>query len=273
MAETVVTATHASVGTVTDRSSPKGASVWHNFRGIALERMRIGPRAHHPSRQVVDDLMFRWFDRRPFEWLDVGVVGMVDYERLRSTMAFRFTGVDLSESVLEDSRRYLRRPDDDLVRWDVEDALPDALRGRYDLVTLRHVLNHCAYYERPLEHVAAALRPGGRVVLVLHLALVDGPDQLRRHRRWDVAGEVIGNRYGRERFLAFLGGVLTPELWIRVDDGVKPNDVIVARERPDPAGRALRPYRLWMPPGRRNAPTRAISMAALRWRTRGLFRT
>lgn len=252
----------------------KRNSVWHNFRGAALSIMRTPGRVHHPSRQVVDDLMWRWFGRRPFEWLDVGIIGMVDYERLRPRMGFRFTGADLSESVLEDSRRYLRRSDEELVHWDVEDPPSPPLRDRFDLVTLRHVLNHCEHYERPLEHAAQVLKPGGRIVVVLHLALVEGPDEFRRHREWDVPGEVIGNRYNRERFLAYLARVLAPELWVRVDDGAKPNDVIVGRRRRSDEGSEtkLAAYRLWMPPGRRRAPARALSRLMFAWRTRGLFR-
>lgn len=273
MTETVVNTPDGSVGRVTEERSPDRRSVWHNFAGAALGRMRAGPRAHHPSRAVVDDLMFRGFDRRPFDWLDIGVVGMVDYERLRPRMRFRFAGADLSTSVADDARRYLTSAADEIVVWDVETPPPPRLVGRFDLVTLRHVLNHCSYYERPLAHVEEVLRPLGRVVVVLHLALVDGPDDLRRHRSWDVPGEVIGNRYNAERFLRYFADVFVPEAFVRVDDGVKPNDVIVGR-RADPGegrGRAIVTHRMWMPAGRRNAPVRALSRLLLAWRTRGMF--
>ncbi|MBI4349617.1 MAG: class I SAM-dependent methyltransferase [Elusimicrobia bacterium] len=252
----------------------KRDSVWHNFRGSGLGIMRAPARAHHPSRWVVDELMRTWFDDRSFDWLDVGVVGMVDYERLRPSLRFRFTGVDLSESVLEDARQYLRGPSDAVTVWDIQEP-PDArLVASQDLITVRHVLNHCEYYDRPLEHAAAILRPGGRIVVVLHLALVDGPDELRRHHAWDVPGEVIGNRYGRERFVRTFGSIFVPELWVRVDDGVKPNDVIVGR-RPLP-GEALPPprlerYRMWVPPGRRHLFTVLWSRMRLARHLRRVF--
>lgn len=237
-------------------------SVWHNFRGNALDVMRQEARARHPGRAFVDRLMRNWFGSSRFDWLDVGVVGMVDYERLRPRMGFRFTGSDLSESIADDSRRYLARPDDRIVVWDIEDPPDGSLIGRFDLVTLRHVLNHCEYYEAPLRHAAMVLRPGGRVVVVLHLHLSDGPDRLERHRRWSVEGEVIGNVYNRERFLAAFASEFEPLLWVRLDDGRKPNDVIAGRKPVDgvpPRGARPTMRRLWIAPGRRNAPRRWVS--------------
>lgn len=240
----------------------KRDSVWHNFAGAALDVMRTGQRAHHPSRDIVDGLMQRWFRGRTFEWLDVGVVGMVDYERLRPRLRFIFTGSDMSESVAEDARRYLRGAGDRVIVWDIEEPPDPALAGRFDLVTLRHVLNHCEYYVRPLEHAAAVLRPGGICVVVLHLRLIDGPDELERHRDWPIPGEVIGNRYERTAFLREFGRLFEIDAFIRVDDGRKPNDVIVGRRRtsPLPGGApAPRMRRLYLPPGRRRLPLRILS--------------
>ncbi len=245
-----------------ERRVSKPGSVWHNFRGKALEVMRASARVDHPSRTFAYGLVRRWFGRRPFEWLDAGVAGMVDYERLRDIMSFHFTGADLSESVAEDARRYLRRPADRIVVWDIEDPPEQSLAGRFDLVTLRHLLNHCEYYELPLAHAASLLRPGGRIVIVLHLKLIDGPDQLARHHDWPIPGEVIGNRYNRDRFLDYFATLFEPELWVRVDDGRKPNDMIVGRK---PASSAAGPRErptmrvLWSAPGRRNLPRRLLS--------------
>lgn len=149
--------------------------------------------------------------------------------------------------------------------------MPDpSLYESFDFVTLRHVLNHCEYYERPLQHAAAVLRPGGRIVIVLHLALSDGPDRLERHTRWPVPGEVIGNVYNKERFLDAFARDFQPSLWVRLDDGRKPNDVIVGRKsgygRSDTFYR-LKMKRLWTAPGRRNAPRRWLSSLLFRLTT------
>lgn len=256
-----------------NRPDDRTESVWHNFRGPALETMRAPARAHHPSRQLVDDLIRRWFKGKTCHWMDVGIMGMVDYERLRPKLRFRFVGADISESVVADARTYLRDPADRVIVWNVENPPPSDLLGTVDVVTLRHVLNHCSYYEKPLEHVADVLRPGGRVVIVLHLALMDGPDELRTHREWDTPGEVIGNRYGRERFMATLARLFDVELWARVDDGAKPNDILVARKPRvgSPAGRSPLRLELFMPAGRRHLVRRLLALLWLRWRTRLLM--
>lgn len=234
--------------------------------------MRSEGRAHHPARELVDHLMWRWFGRQEFDWLDVGVVGMVDYSRLRPRMGFRFVGADLSEPIADDARRYLERGEDRVIVWDIQDPPNDGLTNRFDLVTLRHVLNHCEYYERPLENAARLLRPGGHVIVTLHLQLVEGPDQLNRHRNWAVPGEVIGNRYGRDGFLRFFGRLFEPQLWVRLDDGRKPNDVIVGR-RPTAGMKTLSAAtlpmrRLWVAPGMRNVPRRILSRIAFALATR-----
>jgi len=255
-----------------NQSISKRDSVWHNFCGNALAVMRVERRAQHPSRDFVDRLMHRWFTDRSFEWLEVGVVGMVDYSHLRPTLNFQFTGADLSESIAKDSCRYIQRPEDGIIVWDIEDPPDAALHARYNIVTLRHVLNHCEYYKKPLDHVAAVLRPGGWVVIVLHLCLVTGPDRFHRHRDWSVPGEVIGNHYNQEKFLDYFALHFKPELWVRVDDGKKPNDIIIGRNRSKghnaPSGvQRLRMHRLWSARGRRNAPRRVLSRLCFWLRT------
>lgn len=257
-----------------DRSPDAAArSAWHNFQGAALTVMRAAARAKHPTRPLVDDLMRRWYGQDRFDWLDVGVVGMVDYERLRPKMRFRFTGADLSESVAEDSRRYITEEGDRVVVWDIQETPSRDLLERFDLITLRHILNHCEHYEPPLAHAATTLRAGGRIVVVLHLALVEGPDEHRRHTEWDVPGQVIGNRYNRAKFLSTFTRYFEPLLFVRVDDGKKPNDLIVARKRAAAdAGDARVPsmHVLWMPPRRRYAPLRWLARLRFAWLSRAV---
>jgi SAM-dependent methyltransferase len=228
--------------------------------------MRTPDRLRHPSRVLADDLIAHVFGTERFDWLDIGVLGMVDYERLRDRLNFRFTGADIAESALADARVYLRRLGDDLVLWDVEEPPPATLERRFDLVTMRHILNHCRHYADPLEHTAAVLRDGGRIMIILHRPLIEGPDRLVTHSDWRTPGEVHDNHYGREGFFHAFGRSFEPELWIRVDDGHKPNDVIVGRRRRGatvPGGLMPPMLRLAMPAGRRGIPLRAISRARL----------
>jgi len=217
------------------KSDGDGRSAWENFDAKAMEVMRVDARAHHPARILVDDLIRREFGRRHFRWLDVGVVGMVDYERLVGTLNFTFTGADIGRSIIEDSRKYLRQSGDRVLLWNTEDPIEEAegplAPGGFDLITARHVLNHCNYYEQPLLHMHHVLDDQGLCIITLHLNLIEGPDQLRRHNDWAVPGEVIGNRYNNNKFLRYLAQYFHMERFVRWDDGYKPNDVLVARKR------------------------------------------
>ena len=223
---------------MTTATAPR--STWENFTGRALGVMRVDQRANHWTRFFTYDVIRREFGRRHFHWFDVGVVGMVDYERLVDQLSFTFTGVDLSASIIEDGRKYLRHLDDRLLQWNIEDppATAGLISGGFDLVTARHILNHCHYYEQPLDHIQQLLTEGGLAILTLHLYLRDTEDRLRSNTRWTVPGEVIGNHYNKEKFLRALHARFRIERFIRFDDGVKPNDMLIVRKRHagEPAG-------------------------------------
>jgi len=214
-------------------------SVWKQFDRDHMGVMRTDARANHPTRFATYELIQREFGRRHFEWLDLGVVGMVDYERLVGRLRFTFTGADISPAILEDGRQYLRQAGDRLVLWNVEDApepVASLTPGRFDLVTARHVLNHCHYYEQPLAHIHRLLKDGGVAIVTLHLHLREHEDRLQSHAAWSVPGEVIGNYYNRKKFLRYLAQLFAVERFIRFDDGQKPNDVLLVRKR---TGRAM----------------------------------
>lgn len=240
-------------------------TVWRNFRGEALSVMRTPDRLHHPSRALADGLMAHIFGTERFDWLDIGILGMVDYERLRGRLNFRFTGADIAESAVADAQRYLRRPGDDLVVWDVQEPPPAALERRFDLVTMRHILNHCRHYADPLEHAVEVLRDRGWIMIILHRPLTEEPDRPVTHSVWTTPGEVHDNHYNREGFFHAFGRLFAAELWVRVDDGQKRNDVIVGRRRETPAQRTDQPEMLFlrMPAGRRGLALRALSRARL----------
>jgi SAM-dependent methyltransferase len=208
-------------------------SAWENFDSGCFDVMRGDNRANHPSRSFIYNIIEKSFRKRPFQWLDVGFVGMVDYEHLVHKLNFVFTGVDISSSVIKDSEKYLCKDVDRLVLWNIEDPVEKAnsdLKSEFDLVTIRHVLNHCNYYENPLDNIHSLLKDEGLCVVTLHLCLIEEDDRLNRGEFWDVPGEVISNYYNRQRFLDYFSNHFKLEHWVRFDDGTKPYDIVIGRK-------------------------------------------
>lgn len=84
-------------------------------------------------------------------------------------------------------------------------------------------------------------------------------------------GEVIDNRYERTAFLSTFARYFEPLLFVRVDDGQKPNDLIVGRRRRvgEPAvDRPLVMHVLRMPLRRRHAPLRWLARLRFAWLSR-----
>jgi ubiquinone/menaquinone biosynthesis C-methylase UbiE len=210
-------------------------SVWHDFHEERhLKVMRAPTRVHHESRFIFYEFVKKTF-KDTFNWLDIGLVGMVDYEYLmKEGLQFNFVGADLSESILKDSEKYLKNPGHILVRWNVENSLmPEQLKKHYfDLVSCRHVLNHCNYYEDPLRNIQKLLKNQGYIFIVLHLPFIDDDDRLIKDHGWEVSGlkgEVIGNYYNKEKFLNYFGNLYKLIEFFQTGEE-KPNDVIIGQK-------------------------------------------
>jgi len=80
---------------------------------------------------------------------------MVDYENLgKLGLSFIYTGADISEFAVKDCIERLQKEEDRILLWNIEEQPIEELermKGSFDLVTARHVINHCEYYENPLE--------------------------------------------------------------------------------------------------------------------------
>jgi len=102
--------------------------------------MRGAGRANHPSRLFARDTVSTEFKNRHLNWLDIGTVGMVNYERLSdSDTDFTYTGVDVSPPIIEDSKLYLRNDSDRILEWDIQQSLdaatPFESSEKFDLLT------------------------------------------------------------------------------------------------------------------------------------------
>lgn len=151
--------------------------------------------------------------------LDVGCGNGALTERMADA-GFKATGLESSASgVAVASDAY---PAIDFVQHDVDDPLPDELRGRFDVVVSAEVIEHLLLPRHLFARAAEAVKPGGRLVLTtpyhgywknLALALTNSFDHHWRPS-WD---------YGHVKFFsqATLGAMATemgwrPVAWHRV---------------------------------------------------------
>ena len=221
--------------------------------------MRGVGRANHPSRSFVFAAINTEFNKRHFNWLDIGTVGMVDYERLSGTAAdFTYTGVDISPPIIDDSKSYLRNDSDRIVEWDIQQSLdlatPFEPNEKFDLLTMRHIVNHCSDYEIVIENAKRLLAIDGLFVITLHIPLTEVPSQILYYDGYptDEPGTVIRHHINRTEFF----DAITPSFEIinftRFRDRGKPNDVLILRNVATPTGTIPK--------------TQNIQMRSLAWR-------
>ncbi len=114
-------------------------------------------------REVLDAaLAAERFDPRGRRVLDVGC-GTGFFTAYYLDRGARVTGIDIAPTSVERLRQ--RHPDATFVLGDVSET---AIEGRYDLVNAFDVLYHVtddARWETAVRHLAAAVAPGGRLLL------------------------------------------------------------------------------------------------------------
>lgn len=188
----------------------KPDAVWHNFKPSDFPTMALGRRLDHPSRGH----FYAWLAKQARQsapalaWCDVGVLSMVDYFNVRRglepSLSARivYTGLEISEPIAEVARQRLLRPEDRIVVGDLEDpGLAASIPDRFDVISIRHVLNHCRYYQIPLQNAFDLLNPGGKVFVNLHMKCSTDRDVLDARPMPGVPGEYMENVYELGRFL------------------------------------------------------------------------
>lgn len=142
---------------------PEASPGWHNWSDFAF--MAISRRREHPSHQVVSDELVRLGAGNTLAVLDVGVLSTVTLETLRSVGfdTSRYVGLDLSFPIVCDARS--RHPTHPWVQGTVE-RLPFA-DGAFDVVVLRHVLEHLPSPDTALAELARVARIGALVCFFL----------------------------------------------------------------------------------------------------------
>lgn len=215
-------------------------AVWHNFKPSDFSTMALGGRLDHPTRAH----FYAWLAQQArqseptLRWCDVGVLSMVDYVNVRrgfhSDLSAKivYCGLEVSQSIAEVARTQLLRPDDRVVLGDLEDPrLASSMAHRFDVISIRHVLNHCAYYEVPLRNACDLLAPGAKVFVNLHLKCSSDGDHLQERPLPGVEGAYRENVYEFRKFLRYFTSLFALEAVLEVDSRLdgrhKPNQIFV----------------------------------------------
>ena len=218
-------------------------SVWLKFTEKNMGVMRGEGRANHPSRGFVNAAMEAEFRNRHFNWLDVGTVGMIDYEYFSGTGAdFTYTGADISAPIIEDSKSYLRNDVDRIIKWDISQKLdentPLEPGEKFDLVTMRHIVNHLSDYVTAIKNAKNLLADNGLLIITFHITLVEKPSEMLYFDGYptDEPGTVIRHHISRSEFFDVVTPLFEISNFTRFKDRGKPNDVVILRNVENPTG-------------------------------------
>ena len=147
----------------------------------------IGTPARNRMLELVED---------GWSFLDVGCGPGIEYENLFAANRLarvRYKGIDYSENFIKACKANFPNAD-----FEVQNALslqePDK---SWDLVLLRHVLEHCPGYERPIREAFRVARK--LIVINMYKGLLEGLDQINcvGYNSWDC-------QYNKQRFLEYL---------------------------------------------------------------------
>jgi 2-polyprenyl-3-methyl-5-hydroxy-6-metoxy-1,4-benzoquinol methylase len=137
------------------------------------------------AHQYIRPTLFSWIaDLKPTSILDIGAGNGHLTAEIAQKFGVRTMGLEGSASgVASAAEQY---PQLELAQADVDDPLPDSLRGQFDLVLSIEVIEHLLYPANLLQRAREALKPGGKLILTtpfhgywknLAIALCNGFDK------------------------------------------------------------------------------------------------
>ena len=255
----------------------KTTAVWHNFKLSDFPTMALGGRLDHPSRAH----FYSWLAQQARQsapiltWCDVGVLSLVDYLNVRRrfdprlSAKIEYIGLEVGESIAEVAGRHLLRPGDRILIGDLDDPhLSASIPDRFDVMSLRHVLNHCRYYEVPLQNAFGLLNPAGKVFVNLHVKCSADHDILQERSLPDVAGLYLENVYEFRKFLRYFSSLFSVESILEIDSRLdgrnKPNQIFIGVKPGYP--RRAQPEVIMFAPSRPRQLIRSLKSALMRTR-------
>lgn len=196
---------------------PEENSGWDNWSDF--EFMAIDRRRNHASHDVLLDEVGNLVDR-PFTLLDVGVLSTVTLEKMieRGLDTTGYVGVDISPPIIRDARR--RHPDTRWVQASIEELPFDD--ASFDVVLVRHVLEHLSSPKRAIAEVARVCR---RAALLCFFMPLSEKESLRK----DIYpnGYIFHNTWSRSVVLGQMATLFESVRSVEVRDSYRPNEIFV----------------------------------------------
>lgn len=201
------------------QSRSDGTAYWKNLKQFGFMEEQV--RWDHRSHDVLSGFLREQTENQRLSFLDCGVLSAVTIRKLRAErLNIEYTGIDISEAVIDDCR--MRLPDVDWRVMDVREL--DFADDGFDVVHIRHTLEHLPDYERAVREARRVARKWAIFCLFLPLAEEDCIQQ-----QITPFGRMYFNRYGRRRFESLL-----VELFAGVEEHLIPgeerdNDLFICR--------------------------------------------
>lgn len=179
--------------------------------------------------QILSEVRSRELHKKGDSYLDVGCGGGIDLENLlvHGIRPEKYVGLDGSTNAIEFCRKAFRRWNN-IAEFMVGNAhdlpFPD---DSFEIVTLRHVLDHCEYYTEP---IAEAMRVANKLVYITLWVLLGDNDKVRPYREGPNEEFVGYNaQYERKKFLEYCESFGWHVTCARFDKPGRLNDVIWIR--------------------------------------------
>jgi methionine biosynthesis protein MetW len=117
--------------------------------------------------------------------LDIGC-GAGDNGEILKEMGYTVDGITISEEEKSVAQKIMRN----VYVYNVEQGLPAAISGKYDVIILSHVLEHICYPQQLLKDIHGILNPGGALIIAL-------PNLMHFRSRWQlIKGNFNYQEYG-----------------------------------------------------------------------------
>jgi SAM-dependent methyltransferase len=124
--------------------------------------------------------------------LDIGC-GAGDNGEILKEMGYVVDGITISDEEKHAAQKIMRN----VFVHNVEQGLPSAITGKYDVIILSHVLEHICYPQKLLKDIQQILNPGGFLIIAL-------PNLMHFRSRWELMrGNFEYQEYGIWDFTHF----------------------------------------------------------------------